>query len=74
MAQDAHAAACIAAAALLAEAVNAHCPWSGKPISADALATYRGNVVGFCNPGCRDKFLQAVTAFDAAIAPPPSRD
>ena len=35
------------------DAINANCPWSGKPISADSLTRYRGQVVGFCNPGCR---------------------
>jgi hypothetical protein len=49
------------------DAINAVCPWSGKPISADSLTRYRGAVVGFCNPGCRDKFEQAVTAFDTAL-------
>jgi hypothetical protein len=24
-------------------------------------------VVGFCNPGCRDKFAAATRAFDSAI-------
>ena len=47
--------------------VNATCPWSGKPVSADSLTLYRGQVVGFCNPGCRDKFVAASSAFDAAI-------
>ena len=51
----------------LEDAVNATCPWSGKPVSADSLTTYRGAVVGFCNPGCRDKFETAAHAFDAAI-------
>ena len=49
------------------DAVNAVCPWSGKPISDDALTVYRGAVVGFCNPGCRDKFDAALTAFDRVI-------
>ena len=49
------------------DAVNQTCPWSGEPVSADSLTTYRGKVVGFCNPGCRDKFDAATTAFDAAI-------
>ena len=49
------------------DAINAACPWSGKPISPDSLARYRGQVVGFCNPGCRDKFERAVTMFDAAL-------
>jgi hypothetical protein len=49
------------------DAINTVCPWSGKPISADSLTRYRGAVVGFCNPGCRDKFEQAVTAFDTVL-------
>ncbi|MEO1039198.1 MAG: glutathione S-transferase [Pseudomonadota bacterium] len=51
----------------LAECVNTACPWSGKPVSADALTLYRGEVVGFCNAGCRDKFEAATRAFDAAL-------
>jgi hypothetical protein len=49
------------------DAINTVCPWSGKPISADSLTRYRGAVVGFSNPGCRDKFEQAVTAFDTVL-------
>jgi hypothetical protein len=49
------------------DAINTACPWSGKPISADSLTRYRGSVVGFCNPGCRDKFERAMTMFDAAL-------
>ncbi|MEH6665521.1 MAG: hypothetical protein V7678_11765 [Brevundimonas sp.] len=49
------------------DAVNETCPWSGKPVSADSLTLYRGHVVGFCNPGCRDKFDAATRMFDAAI-------
>ena len=49
------------------DCVNAVCPWSGEPVSADSLTRYRGQVVGFCNPGCRDKFEKAVVSFDAAI-------
>nr|WP_047165721.1 glutathione S-transferase [Sphingomonas sp. Y57] len=49
------------------DAVNETCPWSGDPISADALTVYKGAVVGFCNPGCRDKFEQATAAFDLAL-------
>lgn len=51
----------------LADCVNATCPWSSKPVSADSLTIYRGKVVGFCNPGCRDKFEKAVSDFDTAI-------
>ena len=49
------------------DCVNDVCPWSGKPVSADSLTTYRGKVVGFCNPGCRDKFERAASAFDSVI-------
>ena len=51
----------------LEDCVNTHCPWSGKPVSQDSLTQYRGKVVGFCNPGCRDKFDAAANAFNAAI-------
>lgn len=52
----------------LSQAVNDSCPWSGKPIEADSLTLYRGEVVGFCNTGCRDKFATAAALFDARIA------
>jgi YHS domain-containing protein len=51
----------------LEDCVNATCPWSGKPVAADSLTRYRGRVVGFCNPGCRDKFDKATALFDGAI-------
>ena len=51
----------------LQDSVNTHCPWSGKPVSADALTRYKGRVVGFCTQGCRDKFEAAVGAFDEKI-------
>ena len=51
----------------LDECVNETCPWSGEPVSADALTIYRGQVVGFCNPGCRDKFDAALALFDGKI-------
>jgi YHS domain-containing protein len=51
----------------LSDCINDVCPRSGKPVSADSLTRYRGEVVGFCNPGCRDKFDAAAEAFDAAI-------
>jgi hypothetical protein len=51
----------------LEDAVNATCPWSGKPVGADSLTRYRGAIVGFCNPGCRDKFEAATRHFDGAI-------
>jgi hypothetical protein len=51
----------------LEDCVNQTCPWSGAPVSADSLTRYKGEVVGFCNTGCRDKFEAASGAFDAAI-------
>ena len=51
----------------LEDCVNQTCPWSGKPVSADSLTLYKGEVVGFCNTGCRDKFEAAINAFDAKI-------
>jgi len=57
----------VAEALRLEDCVNQLCPWSGKPVSADSLTRYNGQVVGFCNTGCRDKFEAAATAFDAAI-------
>lgn len=47
--------------------VNTRCPWSGEPVSRDALTRYRGRTVGFCNPGCRDKFDAATRLFDEGI-------
>ena len=51
----------------IADCVNETCPWSGKPVSPDSLTLYRGKVVGFCNPGCRDKFEAATALFDTAL-------
>ncbi|MEM6586577.1 MAG: glutathione S-transferase [Pseudomonadota bacterium] len=47
------------------DCVNVHCPWSGEPVSPDSLTLYQGRVVGFCNPGCRDKFAAAIDHFDS---------
>ncbi|MEO0425373.1 MAG: DinB family protein [Pseudomonadota bacterium] len=59
-------------------ALNTHCPWSGDPVSADSITLYRQQPVGFCNPGCRDRFERATLHFDALISdpaegPPPFR-
>ena len=40
-----------AAAPRLEDCINQTCPWSGLPVSAEALTVYRGHVVGFCHPG-----------------------
>ncbi|PCH81990.1 MAG: glutathione S-transferase [Hyphomicrobiales bacterium] len=50
------------------DCINDVCPWSGKPVKADSLTLYKGEVVGFCNPGCRDKFLAAIVSFEASLA------
>ena len=50
----------------VADCINETCPWSGKLVQADSLAEYDGHVVGFCNPGCRDKFESAVRHFEEA--------
>ena len=63
-----------AAALELGDCVNQVCPWSGRPVAADSLMRYRGQVIGFCNPGCRDKFARAVAMFDAAIAGKPASE
>ncbi|TXR48223.1 glutathione S-transferase [Phyllobacterium endophyticum] len=51
----------------IGDAINTTCPWSGDPIQEDSLTLYNGAVVGFCNPGCRDKLEKAVNHFDAAL-------
>jgi hypothetical protein len=55
----------------LADCVNDVCPASGRPVSADALALYRGRVVGFSDRAARDAFLSAIVAFETAIRPAP---
>jgi len=54
--------------------INSICPWSGDPISENSLTEYRGHTVGFCKPGCRDKFEKARDMFDKAIADLPEYD
>lgn len=49
------------------DCVNTNCPWSKLPVSASSLTLYNGNVVGFCNTGCRDKFEKAIKHFDVKI-------
>ena len=51
-------------------AINENYPWSGNPIDEGSLTTYKGQVVGFCNTGCRDKFEKAVDLFDDLIPAP----
>ena len=51
----------------LEDCVNRTCPWSGKPVQDDSLTLYKGRVVGFCNPGCKEKFESAVGHFETAL-------
>ncbi len=51
----------------LADCVNTHCPNSGKPVTGGGLTLYKGKVVGFCNPHCRDTFENAVAMFEESI-------
>jgi len=57
----------------LDDVINTTCPWSGQPVAANSLTLYRGHVVGFCNPGCRDKFETAISMFELARVNPPSK-
>ena len=43
------------------KAINSYCPRSGKPVVQDSLTEYRGHIVGFCNPGCRDDFANDIS-------------
>ena len=59
---------------MIKKAINRFCPRSGEPVVDDSLTEYRGHVVGFCNPGCRDDFESDVEGstndtryFDAII-------
>jgi len=36
-------------------------------VNANALMFYRGKVIGFCNPECRDMFLKASAKLDELI-------
>ncbi len=64
-ARAARAEAAVPQAANAHTAINDACPWSGDRVSADAVTVYNGQIVGFCNPGCRDKFDAATSHFDA---------
>ena len=52
----------------LKDCINEICPWSGNPVAPDSLTRYKGQVVGFCNTGCRDKFEKAVGHFEVHLA------
>ncbi|MGS2717298.1 hypothetical protein ACVBE9_03945 [Eionea flava] len=44
------------------KAINKYCPRSGKQVEENSLTEYRGHIVGFCNPGCRDDFAQDIAS------------
>ena len=52
----------------ISDCINETCPWSGKPVQADSLMILNGNVIGFCNSGCRDKFETAIKHFERSGA------
>lgn len=52
----------------LDDSLNDACPFSGKPVAPDSLTTWEGHTVGFCNPGCRDKFAADPEAYPQATA------
>ena len=52
----------------VADCINERCPFSGNPVVADSLTLHGGRVVGFCNPGCRDKFAANPDGFPDAVA------
>jgi hypothetical protein len=51
------------------KAINEKCPWSGKPVDANALSMHEGHVIGFCSVEHRDRFAEAVAQFQQAAAP-----
>jgi len=50
------------------DCINQTCPWSGDPVDPGSLTLWNGKVVGFCNPGCRDKFTAAQSHFEDSQA------
>jgi len=46
--------------------VNAACPYSGRPVT--HFLRVQGQVLGFCNPFCRDKTLADVAAWPQAMS------
>ncbi|MFV2035424.1 MAG: glutathione S-transferase, partial [Halocynthiibacter sp.] len=49
-------------------AINQTCPYSGKPVSRDALARINGHIIGFCNTFCRDTTVADPEAWPATMA------
>ena len=51
------------------QAINSVCPFSGRPITANSLADFAGQIIGFCNPQCRDDFMAAAANHFADARP-----
>jgi hypothetical protein len=45
------------------QAVNANCPWSGKPVQPEGVLTHEDRVMGFCSRAHGDKFALAISHF-----------
>ena len=48
---------------MTSQSINKFCPRSGDPVQPDSLTTYRGQTVGFCNPGCSTEFASNPEAY-----------
>ena len=51
------------------DCINQTCPWTGQPVSADALTRFEGHVVGFDRSDDRDAFERAANIAGAGPAP-----
>jgi hypothetical protein len=49
--------------------INTTCPWSGKPVSPDAVTRHGDHVVGFCSTEHRDQFVKAIAHFAQSASP-----
>lgn len=49
--------------------INATCPWSGKPVSMNAVTRHGEHIVGFCSTAHRDQFVQAIAHFARSANP-----
>jgi PQQ enzyme repeat len=51
------------------KAINETCPWSGKPVSDNALTRHGDHIVGFCSTEHRAQFEAAVVHFAKSASP-----
>ncbi len=52
----------------LRDCVNDVCPLTRRPVRADALVLYKGQVMGFADPALRDNFAASIVLFEAALS------